>query len=63
MDRLGPAVRVGQLRRGVDPETLIDMLMGTVLMPLLFSADIPTDSEAASIVDQVLQGVRTRPRR
>jgi hypothetical protein len=35
---------------------LIDLLMGTIAMPMLFFQDAPTLEDAESIVDQVLSG-------
>ena len=61
-NRLVKATRSGQLRPGVDPARLVDNLMGTILMPLLFSIDVPADTDAGAIVDQVLLGARPRRR-
>lgn len=61
-ERIGRAVRAGQIRPGVDANRLVDNLMGTLAMPVLFSLKVPDDSEAAAIVDQVLQGARPRRR-
>lgn len=54
--RIKKAIRAGQLRPDTDPDRLIDLLMGTIVMPLLFSAPLPSGSDAESIVDQVLGG-------
>jgi hypothetical protein len=62
-DRLVRAMRAGQLSRRTNPQRLVDMLMGTVMLPLLFMTDLPTDAEAGDIVDQLLQGAKPRPRR
>ncbi len=63
-DRIQRAIKSGELRRDTDPGRLVDVLMGTVSMPLLFSQDLPKESQAASIVDQVLEGfaAKRRPR-
>jgi AcrR family transcriptional regulator len=55
-DRIKGAIKAGELRRDTDPGRLLDVLMGTVSMPLLFSQDLPKESQAAAIVDQVLEG-------
>lgn len=60
-DRIKRAIKAGELRRDTDPGRLIDVLMGTVSMPLLFSQDLPKESQAASIVDQVLEGFAAKP--
>jgi AcrR family transcriptional regulator len=54
--RIRLAISAGQLRADTDPTRLVDLLMGTVTMPLLFFQDVPPVSEAQSIVDQVLSG-------
>ena len=54
--RIRRAVASGELRRGTDPDRLVDQLMGTVTMPILFSQDLPKMSEAAAIVDHLLDG-------
>ena len=58
--RVREAVESGQLRRDTDPGRLINLLMGTLTMPLLFSQDLPKESEAQKIVDQVLEGFAAR---
>src|SRR2546421_10932745 len=59
--RIREAVAGGELRRGTDPNRLVNLLMGTVAMPLLFSQQLPKESEAASIVDSLLDGFAPRP--
>lgn len=54
--RIRAAIETAELRPETDPDRLIDMLMGTILMPLLFSAPLPSRSDAESIVDQALEG-------
>jgi len=54
--RIRAAVDSGELRLDTDPARLIDMLMGSIVMPLLFSAPLPSRSQAESIVDQALEG-------
>jgi AcrR family transcriptional regulator len=54
--RIRRAVSAGELRADTNPTRLLDLLMGTVTMPLLFFQDIPPVDQAESIVDQVLSG-------
>jgi AcrR family transcriptional regulator len=54
--RIRRSVESGELRTDTDPDRLIDLLMGTIAMPMLFFQDAPTVEEAQSIVDQVLSG-------
>lgn len=61
--RIERAKRAGQLRPGVNPVWLIDTLMGNVMMPVVFSTEVPSDRDAEAIVDQVLQGAKPRSRR
>jgi AcrR family transcriptional regulator len=58
--RIGRAVENGQLRLEVDPNRLLDLLLGTVVLPALFKLPPPKESEAESIVDQVLEGLTPR---
>ncbi len=55
-ERIRAAVESGELRPDTDPDRLIDVLMGPIVMPLLFSAPFPSGSDAESIVDQALEG-------
>jgi AcrR family transcriptional regulator len=65
IERLRRAMSAGELRPDIDPGRLIDLLMGTVSMPLLFFRDLPSVDQAESIVDEVLLGfaapARVRP--
>jgi AcrR family transcriptional regulator len=54
--RLRRAIEAGELREDVDPNRMLDLLMGTVALPLLFGQELPLDAEAEAIVDQVLTG-------
>jgi AcrR family transcriptional regulator len=54
--RIRRAIAAGELRPGTDPGRLVDVLMGTVTMPLLFFQNMPAVNQAESIVDQVLSG-------
>jgi AcrR family transcriptional regulator len=54
--RILHSVGIGQLRADTDPNRLVDLLMGTIAMPILFFQDIPAVDQAESIVDQVLSG-------
>lgn len=60
--RISRAISAGELRADTDPTRLVDLLMGTVTMPLLFFQDIPPVDEAESIVSQVLLGFATPAR-
>jgi AcrR family transcriptional regulator len=55
-ERIRAAIEGGDLRPDTDPARLIDMLMGSIVTPLLFSAPLPSRSDAESIVDQALGG-------
>jgi AcrR family transcriptional regulator len=59
--RLRRAIEAGELRETVDPIRMLDLLMGTVAVPLLFGQEVPPDSEAEAIVDQVLTGFAPQP--
>jgi len=56
VERIRAAVESGELRPNTDPDGLIDVLMGPIVMPLLFSAPLPSASDGESIVDQTLEG-------
>jgi AcrR family transcriptional regulator len=58
--RIRRSIDSGELVAGTDPDRLIDLLMGTVAMPLLFFQDVPTIDQARSIVDQILSGYAAR---
>jgi AcrR family transcriptional regulator len=58
--RIHKAITSGDLRDDTDPGRLVDLLMGTITMPLLFAQDLPHESEAQVIVDQVLEGFIAR---
>jgi AcrR family transcriptional regulator len=60
--RVNRAIEAGQLRAETNPEMLVDLLMGTVAMPMLFFQDLPAESDAGSIVDQVLSGFALQDR-
>ena len=55
-ERIQAAIESGELRRDTDPDRLINVLMGPIVMPLLFSAPLPSASDGESIVDQTLEG-------
>jgi AcrR family transcriptional regulator len=61
--RIRAAIESGELRPDTDPARLIDMLMGSIVMPLLFSAPFPSRSDAESIVHQALEGFAARAAR
>jgi len=54
--RIRRSVESGELRSDTNPDRLIDLLMGTITMPMLFFREVPTPEDAQSIVDQVLSG-------
>ena len=54
--RIRRSVDTGELRADTKPGQLIDILMGSIVMPLLFFQDPPAVDEAGKIVDQVLSG-------
>jgi AcrR family transcriptional regulator len=56
VERIRRSIQAGELRADTDPDRLLDLLMGTVSMPLLFFQDVPAIDEAGRIVDQVLSG-------
>ncbi len=58
--RIRAGIASGELRPDTDPARLVDMLMGSIVMPLLFSAPLPSRSDAESIVDQALEGFAAR---
>jgi AcrR family transcriptional regulator len=55
-ERIGRSIAAGELREDTDPHRLLDVLMGTIAMPLLFSVELPPVSDARIIVEQVLDG-------
>jgi AcrR family transcriptional regulator len=59
--RLRLAIDSGELRADTEPGRLLDLLMGTVAMPVLFAQPLPVESASESIVDQVLAGFATDP--
>jgi AcrR family transcriptional regulator len=58
--RIKRSIEAGELRAGTNPARLVDLLMGTIAMPLLFFQEPPAVDEAAAIVDQVLAGFGVR---
>lgn len=54
--RIRRAVMSGELRADTDPTQLLNMLMGSLSMPLLFAQQLPDESEATAIVDHLLDG-------
>lgn len=61
--RIERAKRAGELRTGVNARWLVDTLMGSIIMAVVFSTEAPSDRDADAIVDQVLLGAKPRPRR
>jgi AcrR family transcriptional regulator len=60
--RIRRSIGTGELHDYVDPNRVIDFLMGTVSMPLLFGQELPAVSEAETIVDQLLSGLAPQPK-
>jgi AcrR family transcriptional regulator len=58
--RIRKAIFAGQLRSDTDPTHLMNQLMGTVDMPLLFAQDVPGEQQAPTIVDRLLEGFAPR---
>jgi AcrR family transcriptional regulator len=56
--RILKAIAAGQVRRDASPTELLNLLMGSVAMPLLFAQGLPDESEAPAIVDHLLEGFR-----
>jgi AcrR family transcriptional regulator len=54
--RVRKAIASGDLRADTDPQRLLDMLEGPLVLPLLFSQTPPEESDAQAIVDRVLYG-------
>jgi AcrR family transcriptional regulator len=54
--RVERSIEAGELRSGTDPGRLLDLLMGTLTIPLLFFQEVPAVDKAAVIVDEVLAG-------
>ncbi len=55
--RILRAIRAGELRADLAPDRLLDLLMGSIAMPLLFSQPLPVEADAEPIVDQLLNGL------
>jgi len=58
--RINRAIQDGELRADTNPDLLLDFLMGTITMPLLFFQDMPSVEKAEAIVDQILSGFANR---
>jgi hypothetical protein len=58
--RIRKAVRAGQLRSDTNPTALMNQLMGTLEMPLVYAQDLPDESDASAIVDTLLEGFAGR---
>jgi hypothetical protein len=54
--RVRRGIASGELRADTDPTRLLDLLGGAISMPYLFGQDLPDESDAESIVDQLLSG-------
>jgi AcrR family transcriptional regulator len=60
--RIKRSIQAGELRADTKPGRLVDLLMGTITMPILFFQDGPGADEAGEIVDQVLSGFAVQDR-
>lgn len=60
--RVARSIEAGELGPQTNPNRLVDLLMGTVAMPMLFFQDLPAENEAGPIVDQVLSGFAPQDR-
>lgn len=56
--RIRKAIFAGELRSDTDTNELLNQLMGSIAMPLLFAQDLPDESEARRIVGNLLSGFR-----
>jgi AcrR family transcriptional regulator len=56
IERIRRRISAGELRADTDPARLLDLLNGPMTMALVFGGGLPKESEAESIVDQVLEG-------
>jgi len=54
--RIQRSIQAGELRVDTNPGRLVDLLMGTISMPLLFFQEPPAVDDADVIVEQVLSG-------
>jgi AcrR family transcriptional regulator len=54
--RIRRSIEAGELRADTNPGRLLDLLMGTIAMPILFFQEVPAPDKAGEIVDQVLSG-------
>jgi AcrR family transcriptional regulator len=60
--RIRRSVESGELRADTNPDRLVDLLMGTIVMPMLFFQKTPDLEDAGTIVDQVLSGFAAHDR-
>ena len=60
VNRLRRWIEAGELHAIADPSRILDLLGGPITMALVFGLKIPAESEAESIVDQVLEGAAAR---
>lgn len=54
--RIKRSIASGELRR-TDPNRVLNFLLGTVAIPLLYDQELPQESDAEAIVDQLLVGL------
>ena len=59
--RVRKAMAAGQLRSDTDPDVLIDLLNGPLMMPRIYSRPMPHADDAESIIDHMLEGFAPRP--
>ena len=59
-ERFRTWIAEGKLRPDTDPTRMLDLLLGSIVMPLLFAHPLLRESDAEAIVDQILDGFATR---
>jgi len=59
LDTVERAAAAGQLRRGADPELMIDQISGALHYRMLVTGDGPSDAYAERLVDAILEGATT----
>ena len=59
-ERIQRSIDRGELRP-TDPNRLLNFLFGTVIIPLLYDQELPLESDAEAIVDEMLIGLATKP--
>ena len=57
--RIQRAIDSGELKP-IDPNQVTNYLLGTLAIPLLYDQELPVESDAEGIVDQLLMGLATK---